>query len=70
MNVFIRRINYFIKRIGKHMRDIISSLGNYLKAQATLIAISFTIALIGLYIFKFVGLNVQSASISPRNWIC
>lgn len=49
----------WVKRIGKHMRDIISSLGNYLKAQATLIAISFTIALIGLYIFKFVGLNIK-----------
>lgn len=48
----------WVKRIGKHMRDLISSLGSYLKAEATLILISFVVSLIGLYIFKFIGFNV------------
>ena len=49
----------WVKRIGKHARDLISSLGHYLKAEATLILISFFISLTGLYIFKFFGLNVK-----------
>lgn len=49
----------WVKRIGKHARDLISSLGHYLKAEATLILISFFISLIGLYIFRFLGLNVK-----------
>lgn len=47
------------KRIGRHARDLISSLGHYLKAEATLILISFFVSLIGLYIFKFIGLNIK-----------
>lgn len=49
----------WVKRIGRHMRDLISSLGNYLKAEVTLIVISFIISLIGLYIFKFIGFNIK-----------
>lgn len=49
----------WVKRIGKHTRDLISSLGHYLKAEVTLILISFIVSLIGLYIFKFIGLNVK-----------
>ncbi len=49
----------WVKRISKHTRDLISSLGNYLKAEATLILISFFVSLIGLYIFKFIGLNIK-----------
>lgn len=48
----------WVKRIGRHMRDLITSLGCYLKAEATLILISFIVSLIGLYIFRFMGLNV------------
>lgn len=48
----------WVKRIGKHMRELITSLGAYLKAEATLILISFIISLIGLYILKFIGLNI------------
>lgn len=48
----------WVKRIGRHMRDLIRSLGSYLKAEATLILISFIVSLIGLYILKFIGLNV------------
>ncbi len=48
----------WVKRIGKHTRDLIISLGSYLKAEATLILISFIISLIGLYILKFTGFAV------------
>ena len=48
----------WVKRIGKHMKGLITSLGAYLKAEATLILISFAISLIGLYILKFLGLNI------------
>ena len=41
------------------MQDLVKVLGGYLKAEATLIIISFVISLIGLYIFHFVGLNVK-----------
>ena len=45
--------------LGIHARNITESLGNYLKAQAILILIAFIIVLIGLYIFKFMGWNVE-----------
>lgn len=44
--------------IGMHLRDLTKTLGGYLKAQVTLILISFVICLIGLSIFSLVGLNV------------
>ena len=46
------------KKIGVHTSDIVRELGNYLKAEVTLIIISFFIVLIGLYILKFFGFNV------------
>lgn len=48
----------WVKKIIKKIRAITKSLGHYLKAQAILVLVSFIISLIGLYIFKFVGLNV------------
>src|SRR5574344_72806 len=45
----------WVKRIGKHIREITKSLGCYLKAQAILVLTSFVICLIGLYILKFAG---------------
>lgn len=48
----------WVKKFGMHLKKIISALGGYLKAEATLILISFIEVLIGLYIFKWVGLNV------------
>ena len=48
----------WVKKFGIHLKKIISTLGRYLKAQATLIFISFVEILIGLYIFKWIGLNV------------
>ncbi len=49
----------WVKRIGKHLRDLINSLGSYLKAEVTLVIISFCISLIGLYIFKLCGLDIK-----------
>ena len=48
----------WVKKFGIHLKKIISSLGSYLKAEATLILISFIQVVIGLYIFKLSGLNV------------
>lgn len=47
------------KKVVKHIREIAKALGCYLKAESILILISFIISLIGLYIFNFIGLNVQ-----------
>lgn len=49
----------WVKRIGHHVRELIKSLGAYLKAEATLVLISFVVSLIGLYIFKLIGLNIK-----------
>ena len=46
----------WVKKIGKHLRDLIKTLGGYLKAEATLIFVSFIISLIGLYILQFIRL--------------
>lgn len=51
--------NEWVKRIGIHLRDLIKTLGGYLKAQAILIIVSFVISLIGLYILKFFGFNIE-----------
>ena len=48
----------WVRKLGNHMRDLISTLGGYLKAEATLILVSFIISLIGLYILKFLKFNV------------
>lgn len=49
----------WVRGIAKHISGIAKSLGGYLKAQLTLIVISFIISLIGLYIYKFIGLDVK-----------
>lgn len=49
----------WMKKISKHLREIIKTLGGYLKAQIKLVLISFSICLIGLYIFYFCKLNVR-----------
>lgn len=49
----------WVQKIGKHIREITSSLGGYLKAEAILIIISFIISLIGLYVFKIFGMNIK-----------
>ena len=49
----------WVRNIGRHLRELITTLGGYLKAQLTLIGISFTIVLIGLYLMKFMGFNIE-----------
>ena len=48
----------WIKKLFKIIKEISCLLGCYLKAQLILILISFVICLIGLYIYKIIGLNV------------
>lgn len=48
----------WVNKFGIKLRKIISSLGDYLKAECTLILISFFIVLIGLIIFDLIGMNV------------
>ena len=48
----------WVKEISIHIYSISKTLGGYLKAQATLILISFIISLIGLYLMEFLGFNV------------
>lgn len=49
----------WIKKIERHLKDLIQTLGGYLKAEATLILVSFIISLIGLYILQFIGFNIS-----------
>ncbi len=49
----------WVKRLMLHLKEVIYSLGCYLKAEAILVIISFIITLIGLYIMNFIGLNVK-----------
>ncbi len=49
----------WVRRIGVHLKALIKSLGGYLKAELILVVISFVISLIGLYIFYFIGWNIQ-----------
>ena len=46
-------------KIQRHLKELISTLGGYLKAEATLVLVSFIITLIGLYILEFAGFNIQ-----------
>lgn len=49
----------WMKELSKHLRELIKVLGGYLKAQATLVFISFLICLIGLYILYFLNFSVK-----------
>lgn len=49
----------WVRKIGKHLKDLIETLGGYLKAEVTLILVSFIISLIGLYILKLIGFNIE-----------
>ena len=50
--------NKWARKIGVHTREIIKSLGSYLKAEALLVLITFSIILGGLYILKIFGFNI------------
>lgn len=47
------------KKIWIHLKEISKMLGCYLKAEATLVLVSFIISIIGLYIFQMIGLNIH-----------
>ena len=49
----------WMKKLTKHLREIAKALGEYLRAEATLIFVSFIISLIGLTIYDFMGLNIE-----------
>lgn len=49
----------WVKKLFKHMRELIKALGCYIKAEAILVLISFIISVIGLYSFKLFGLNIK-----------
>lgn len=49
----------WVKKISIHLKELIQTLGGYLKAEATLILVSFIISLIGLYILQIIRFNIQ-----------
>lgn len=49
----------WIQKLAIHIKEISKNLGGYLKAEVILILVSFIISVIGLYIFKFCGMNVK-----------
>ena len=49
----------WVKRLSNHLKELIQTLGGYLKAEATLILVSFIISLVGLYILSFLNFNIQ-----------
>ncbi len=49
----------WVQKLAKHIKEISKNLGGYLKAEAILILVSFIISVIGLYIFKILGMNVK-----------
>lgn len=49
----------WVKKIESHLKDLIQKLGGYLKAEATLVLVSFIISLIGLYILQTLKFNIQ-----------
>lgn len=49
----------WVKKIETHLKELIDSLGGYLKAQVTLVLISFFISLIGLYLLKVLKFNIN-----------
>lgn len=49
----------WVNKFGIKLKKVISSLGDYLKAEGVIILISFFIVLIGLLVFNIVGMNVK-----------
>ena len=49
----------WVRKIGNHVREIATYLGNYLKAEFILIGIDFIIILIGLFLMKFFNYNIK-----------
>ena len=49
----------WVQKLALHIKEISKNLGGYLKAEVILIFVSFMISVVGLYIFKFIGMNVR-----------
>lgn len=49
----------WVKKMGMHFRKLVTTLGNYLKAEVTLVLIDFIIVIVGLFIFKLVGFKIE-----------
>lgn len=49
----------WVQKMAIHIKEISKSLGGYLKAEAIIILVSFLISIIGLYVLKFIGMNVK-----------
>jgi len=49
----------WVQKITIHIKEISKSLGAYLKAEVILVVLAFSISVIGLYIFKVIGMNVK-----------
>lgn len=49
----------WVHKLAIHIKEITKNLGGYLKAEVILILVSFIISVIGLYIFKFIGMDVK-----------
>lgn len=50
----------WLRKANNQFKNIVQVLGRYLKAELILILISFIIVLIGLHIFKAMGMNIKS----------
>lgn len=48
----------WVAKIGIHLKELVKTLGCYLKAEAILVLVSFVVSLIGFYIFKWIGLEI------------
>lgn len=49
----------WVFKLGTHIRELTKTLGGYLKAEVTLVLVSFIISLVGLYILKFAKFNIE-----------
>lgn len=49
----------WVKKLGVHIKELTIALGNFLKAEIILVFIAFIQVLVGLYLFKFMGFNIQ-----------
>ena len=49
----------WVKKMNSKIKQIVSTLGNYLKAEMILVLISFVIVLVGLYILKFLKFPLE-----------
>lgn len=49
----------WVFKMGTHVKELTKTLGEYLKAELTLILVSFIISLVGLSILKFAKFNIE-----------